>query len=128
MAESQKSLETITKFEADRLVNNKMFIDKLNAVAGGAIATLAGVVAPLWNYLSDEYKARVGHQILEFQKLFPVPENVDYDKIITYVLASAALAVFYFAGKNVHSAISSRRQYKANPEGVIRENYGKEIA
>ncbi len=124
-----KPLETITKFEADRLVRDGIVRDVIDALLITCTVTIpAGILSPLWNFLSNDYKQRMGHQILEFQKLFPVPENIDYDKIFNYALAGMIAAGVYKAQELVHSAINSHQQHNTNPEKFIRENYNREIS
>lgn len=123
-----QKLDTITKFEADRLVQKGIVRDVSDAlIIGSTLIIPAGVLTPLWNFLSDDYKARMGHQILEFHKLFSVPENIDYDKFFTYTLACIAITGAYLTVESIYSAISSHKQYKTNPESFIKGNFDKEL-
>ena len=122
MTQPQKPLETITRFEADRLVDRRTFNDKMGIGVGALLASSAGTFAHLWN----KYVVKMGTKALDVKSLFPSAPDIDYDKAVTYLMLAIAALGVYTVADAIHDAYISRR-YRKNPKEFIRERYDKKL-
>ena len=123
MTQSQKSLETITKDEAERLVDAKVFSDKIAAICVGSAAASAGTFA----YLRDKYES--GHKIFTETVLNFTPQlpDWDYDKVLVGFMTLLAIGTAVGAADAIYSAVTARKKYNLNPSDFIRKNYNKKL-
>ena len=123
MKQHQQKLETITRFEADRLVNNRIFGDKVAAVTCSATAASAMAFAYLWN----KYVAAQKVFTSSVQNFMPQSPDLDYDKILIGFMALLAAYVGYLTGEAIHSAVTSRKHYNSNSVDYIRKTYKRDL-